>query len=228
MFNRFFILSLSAFIALVLTAMSYGQAVNLNQSQTTLLTPTFKINDPPAASYTGGFGIRGGVGTNIEGGLAFGGSLNYLIPTNSYWNPYEISLLVFAGSSEETTVETNTYVENTDILVIGLLANYLIHYNHHSQTFFLLLGAGIGFIDVQWEESSEGDISLGTPLPGGGSKQSEEGSAIAFLFDIGLGYKFSDNVDFRFEIPVFYSTDSPGSASSVALTFVLTLGTRFN
>ena len=228
MFSRFFILSLSAFIALVLTEMSYGQAVNFNESQTTPLTPTFKINDPPAGSYTGGFGIRGGVGTDIEGGLAFGGSLNYLIPTYSYWNPYEISLLVFAGSFEETTVETNTYVENTDILVIGLLANYLIHYNHHSQTFFFLLGTGIGFIDVQWEESSEGDISLGTPLPGGGSKQSEEGSAIAFLFDIGFGYKFSDNVDFRFEIPVFISTDSPGSASSVALTFVLTLGTRFN
>lgn len=197
-----------------------------NESQTSLSKPTGTIADPPSGPYKGRFGIRGGVGTDISGGLVFGGSLNYLLP--SYSNPFEIGLVGFTGSFEETTEEFHTYVEKTDILVIGLFSNYLIHYIQHSQAIFFLVGAGLAFIEVDWEESSDTDESLGPPLPGGGSIQSDEGSTFGFIFNLGMGYKFSNNVDVRLEIPVFIITSAPGKASSVAPTLVLTLGVGFN
>jgi hypothetical protein len=164
-----------------------------NESQTPLSKLTVTIADPPSGPNKGRFGIRGGVGTDISGGLVFGGSLNYLLPT--YSNPFEIGLVVFGGSFEETTEEFHTYVEKTDILVIGLSGNYLINYNQSSQGLFFLVGTGLAFIDVTWEESSDTDESLGPPLPGGGSIQSDEGSSFGFIFDLGIGYKFSNNVD---------------------------------
>ncbi len=197
-----------------------------NESQTPLSKLTVTIADPPSGPNKGRFGIRGGVSTDISGGLVFGGSLNYLLPT--YSNPFEIGLVVFGGSFEETTEEFHTYVEKTDILVIGLSGNYLINYNQSSQGLFFLVGTGLAFIDVTWEESSDTDESLGPPLPGGGSIQSDEGSTFGFIFDLGIGYKFSNNVDARFEIPVFIITSAPGKASSVAPTLVLTLGVGFN
>ena len=55
-----------------------------------------------------------------------------------------------------------------------------------------------------------------------------KGSVFGFIFDIGFGYKFSNKVDARFEIPVFILTSSPEKASPVVPTFVFTLGMRFN
>jgi hypothetical protein len=188
------------------------------------------VSPPPPekkSSNRGKFGIRGGIGTDISGGLVYGGNFNYLFPTVP--SPFEVGVVVFGGSFEETTSEEiNTYVEKTNILVIGVLGNYLVNYNRFASGVFFLVGSGFGFIDVAWEESSDTDESLGNPLPGGGSVQSDEGSAFGFIFNAGLGYKFSNSGDIRLEIPVFIITSAPSDASSVIPTFTLTIGFRFN
>jgi hypothetical protein len=122
-----------------------------------------------SAQSGGSWGIRGGVGTDIGGGLAFGGSINYLFPSNQ--NHWEIGPVLYISSSEETTTELNTYNEKTDLVVFGLLANYLINYEPEDAGPFFLVGLGFAGISVEWEESSPDDESLGTPLAGGGSKQ---------------------------------------------------------
>lgn len=177
------------------------------------------------AQSSGSWGIRGGVGTDIGGGLAFGGSINYLFPSNQ--NHWEVGPVLFISSTEETTTDFNTYTEKTDLTVFGVLANYLINYEPEDAGPFFLVGLGLAGISVEWEESSPDDESLGTPLPGGGSKQSEDGTAGGSVLNIGAGYKFAGNVDIRAELPIILIFGAPGEASSVAPTLTATIGIRF-
>jgi hypothetical protein len=177
------------------------------------------------AQSSGTFGIRGGVGTDISGGLAYGGSINYQFPWGNNW--VEVGPVIYFSSVEETTEEFHTYVEKTDLLVFGVLANYLLNYDPAGSGAFFVVGIGFAGISVEWEESSETDESLGTPLPGGGSKQSEEATAGGTVLNVGAGYKFAGNVDIRVELPVIIIAGAPGEASSVAPTITATVGVRF-
>ena len=183
------------------------------------------LKENSSTPYKGRIGIRGGIGIDTEGGLAGCGSLSYLVPT--YPNPLEIGFMVLSGSIEKITENSHTYLERTDILATSLYINYLYNYRYSPTGLFLVLGTGLAFVDVMWEKSSDTDTSLGKPLPDGGSTQSDEGGSFGILFQFGLGYKFSNSVNMRFEVPVFYIKDPPGEASSLATTFVLSLGVRF-
>ncbi len=177
------------------------------------------------AQSQGTWGIRGGVGTDISGGIAYGGSINYQFPLTTNW--LEVGPVLYISHFEETTEEFHTYEETTDLTVFGVLANFLFNYNPNRAGTFFLAGFGFAAISVEWEERSEGDISLGTPLPGGGSMQSEEGTAGGSVLNIGVGYKFQGNVDIRAELPVILIFGAPGEAGSVAPTLTATLGIRF-
>ena len=54
-----------------------------------------------------------------------------------------------------------------------MMANYLINYSPGKPRLFFVAGIGLGSINVEWEERSPTDESLGALLPGGGSIQSE-------------------------------------------------------
>ena len=177
------------------------------------------------AQSSGSWGIRGGIGTDIGGGLAFGGGINYQFPVNqNYW---EIGPVLFISHTEETTEEYNTYIETTDLTVFGVMANYLINYQQSGQGVFFLVGLGLAGISVEWVEESPDDISLGTPLPNGGSKQSADGTAGGSVLNVGVGYKFAGKVDIRAELPIILIFGAPGDASSVAPTLTATIGIRF-
>jgi hypothetical protein len=201
-----------------------------DNSQSDQVVTSGKIPDSDttkkSSPHKGRIGIRGGIGTDTGGGLVGGGSLSYLVPT--YPNPFEIGFLVLSGTIEETIQETNSYVERTDLLTTSLYLNYLFNYNYSPQSLYFMIGAGISFIDVMWEMSSDTDESLGKLLPEGGSTRSDEGGSFGLLFQFGLGYKLSQTVDTRFEVPILFIKDSPGEASSIATSFVLSLGIRFN
>jgi len=190
-----------------------------------MVSMVIMITVTASAQSSGSWGIRGGVGTDIGGGLAFGGSINYLFPSNQ--NHWEVGPVLFISSTEETTTDYNTYTEKTDLTVFGVLANYLINYEPEDAGPFFLVGLGLAGISVEWEESSPDDESLGPPLPGGGSKQSEEGTAGGSVLNIGAGYKFTGNVDIRAELPIILIFGAPGNASSVAPTLTATIGIRF-
>jgi len=177
------------------------------------------------SNESGSIGIRAGIGTDINLGLAYGGGINYLLNLNQ--NAVEIGLVVFGGNSEETTEDYNTYTETTDVLVYGVLANYLFGYELKKSCFFGLVGFGFTAISVEWEESSPDDESLGTPLPGGGSKQSEDATAAGSILNFGFGVAFDGGFDIRVEAPIIFIFDAPGDASSIVPTFMATLGYHF-
>jgi hypothetical protein len=175
---------------------------------------------------TGTVGIRFGVGTDIEGGLALGGQISYILFKDM--NAIELGLGVFGGSYEETSDNgSNTYNETTDLLVIGAMGNYLFRYSLDASGPYFIVGAGVGVVSVSWEETSDTDTSLGTPLPGGGSMQSEDGSAGGVLLNFGIGHRFNRQFDLRAAIPTFFIGGSDERDGKVIPTFTLTAGLNF-
>ncbi len=171
-------------------------------------------------------GIRGGIGTDVTLGLAYGLGGNFLIDFQQ--NSLELGVVLFGGSFEEETDEgIHTYKEKTDIFVISLMANYLFGYTPRQPGLFFVTGIGLASVNVEWEERSSTDESLGPLLPGGGSMQSEDGSTGGTIFNLGIGKTFSNGWDFRAELPVIVTFSPPGEASSVIPTFIATLGYRF-
>jgi len=170
-------------------------------------------------------GIRAGIGTDINLGLVYGFGANYLITNRN--NSLELGVVFFGGSFDEATDGIHRYEETTDIIVFGALANYLISYKPKKSGIFFISGVGLALINVEWEERSDGDSSLGTPLPGGGSKQSDDGSSAGAVLNLGIGLGFKNGLDLRAETPLILLFDSPGEATSVAPTFMVTLGYRF-
>ena len=173
------------------------------------------------SSQTGTFGIRAGIGTDITFGIAYGAGFNYRLQENM-----EAGLVLFGGKFSETSNNGfNDYEENTDIFAMAAQANWLFNHDPAATKPFFITGTGLAFISYAWEESSPTDTSLGTPLPGGGSMQDEEGSTGGIIFNIGAGMTFASPFDLRFEVPIMvpFGVENVG----VVPLFMLTAGYRF-
>jgi hypothetical protein len=182
------------------------------------------VSEPVYSPESDGVGLRFGAGTDITLGLAYGAELNYTKVLGG--NAIELGLAGFGGSFDETTEEgCCTYNEETNILVLAAVVNYLISYARSGPYF--VAGFGVGGISVDWEERSPDDISLGTLLPNGGSMQSEDASSAGTILNFGIGQRFSKSFDIRAQVPTFFVFSAPGEASGVVPTFTLTLGLRF-
>jgi len=171
-----------------------------------------------------GLGLRLGAGTDISGGIAYGLGVNYLTELNN--QAVEVGVVVYSGSFEEETEEFHTYIETTDVFVFGALANFLFKYNPQKTGIYYVAGVGLGIIEVEWEEKSDTDVSLGMPLANGGSKQAADGSAAGSIINLGMGATFSNGFDLRLETPIIVSFDSPGESSAVIPTLTLSAGIR--
>lgn len=172
---------------------------------------------------SGKFSIKAGVGTDINLGLGYGGGIGFIFPNSNI----ELNVVLFGHHSEETTEEFHTYNEKTDLFVYGIMADYLIGYTGEGSGVYGIVGFGFSAVSVDWEESSPTDVSLGTPLPGGGSKQSESGTGGGSVVNAGFGYSFGNKLHLRAEFPVIISFAPPGESAGVAPTFMVTLGYYF-
>ena len=105
--------------------------------------------------------------------------------------------------------------------------NILFGYTPRVAGLYYLAGTGAAAVSVSWEERSATDTSLGTPLPGGGSKDEEDGADGALIAAIGIGYTFGGGLDVRAELPVLIFVGGVGEASTIAPTFTVALGYRF-
>ena len=181
-----------------------------------IITTTYGQTD-----QTGTFGARAGIGTDISFGIAYGVGFNYRLQENM-----ELGLVLFGGKFSETSDNGfNVYEETTDIFAIAAQASWLFSHRPDETKPFFVAGTGLAFISYEWQESSATDSSLGTPLPSGGSMQSEEGGTGGVIFDVGIGYTFSSPFDLRFEVPIMipFGIENIG----VVPLFMLTAGYRF-
>lgn len=182
--------------------------------------------DDDTNAKPGTVGIRAGIGTDITGGIAYGVQLNYTLNQNR--NGIEMGLAVFGGHFEEESDNGfNVYKEETDVLVIGALVNYLFRWSLDVPGPYFLAGIGVGAFSVEWQESSDTDTSLGTPLPGGGSMQSEDGTTAGLLLNFGIGHRFNKTFDLRAQIPTFFISGTDTRDGKVVPTITLTAGLSF-
>jgi hypothetical protein len=172
---------------------------------------------------TASMGMRLGLGTDVSGGLAIGANGNYHIDTGPFVSEFGLSLY-HANNSYDSDNGFNTYTETTSLTVVGGLANMLFNYQPDSP--FFVAGAGLGLINLTWTETSPTDTSLGTLLPGGGSKQSTDALVAGSVLNLGFGYLFGDNFDLRFEAPMIVVFSAPGEAAAFVPTFTVTGGMR--
>lgn len=172
---------------------------------------------------SGRFSLKAGVGTDINLGLGYGGGIGYIFP----YSDVELNVVLFGHHSEETTEDFHSYTETTDLFVYGVMANYLIGFPGRESGAYGVVGFGFAAVSLDWEETSPTDVSLGPPLPGGGSKQSESGTGGGSVFNAGFGYSFGSNLHLRAEFPVIVAFSPPGEAAGVAPTFMFTLGYYF-
>jgi len=187
-----------------------------------LISFLFLTNLLHSQNQNGIFGIRAGLGTDINLGLGYGIGANYLLPESNV----ELTVVLFGNSSEETTEDFHTYEETTDLFVFGVMANYLFGYKFNQRGGYGIIGFGFSAISIDWEETSPTDGSLGPPLPNGGSKQSESGTGGGAVVNMGGGYSFG-NFNLRAEFPVIIPFSPPGEASGVIPTFIVTAGYNF-
>jgi len=178
------------------------------------------------AEGPGSAGLRLGAGTDVSGGVAYGGQLDYVLHQQEH--AFEIGLAIFGGEFEEESEEgTHTYRENTRLLVVGVLANYLTRYGATSGPYFVT-GIGFGSMSAEWEERSATDTSLGTPLPGGGSMQAEDAGTAGMILNLGLGVRFGPRFDLRAQAPTFFIPESGARGSLIVPTLTLMAGIRFS
>ncbi len=179
-----------------------------------------------AQEQTGRVGGRVGIGTDITGGIAFGAQLDYTQFQGV--NAFEMGIMLFGGSFEEESDNgANTYTETTDVFVVGAIANYLFGYNKESGGPYFVTGVGVGAISVSWEEQSDTDTSLGTPLANGGSSQSEDGTVGGLVINFGIGKRLNERADIRAQVPTFFISGGDERDGATVPTFTVTFGYAF-
>ena len=135
--------------------------------------------------------------------------------------------MFYYGSFQQTSSNgVNTYTDKTQIAALAAFLNYLYGYRRDQGGFYLLAGVGLAYLGMNWEESSPTDPTLGTPLPGGGSKQTFDGSVGGALVSLGAGYTIAGGLDLRLEVPLVITFSQAGGASTVIPPFTLTAGYR--
>lgn len=176
-----------------------------------------------AEGPTDNMGFRGGVGADITfSGVAIGAGVNKL-----FLEQLEVGLVFYYGSFKESSNNgVNTYNDTTQVIALAAQANYLYGYNRDKGGFYLVGGVGLAYLGINWEESSPTDTSLGTLLPGGGSKQTRDGSVGGTILTLGAGYAIAGGLDVRLEVPLVITFSTVGGASTLIPLFTLTAGYR--
>ncbi len=178
------------------------------------------------AQSQGRAGIRFGAGTDISGGIAYGGQINYTLFQGE--NAVELGLAFFGGSfSEDSNNGFNDYHEETDVFVLGAIVNYMFRHAMETQGPYFVAGFGVGAFSVEWREESPTDVSLGSALAGGGSFQEEDGSAAGAILNFGIGHRITEQVDLRAQVPTFFIGSGDQRGGQVIPTFTITLGVGF-
>jgi hypothetical protein len=191
-----------------------------------LLLLSVAVSPAQAEGFAGAVGMRAGLGTDITGGVAYGVQLDYTLDKRE--DAFEFGLALFGGEfTEDSDSGYHSYHEETTVVVFGAIANYLFRYSSPSGGPYFMLGGGVGAFSVEWTESSDTDSSLGPPLPGGGSSQSEEGTAGGVLLNFGIGTRFNDKWDLRAAIPTFFISGGDERGSAVVPTLTVTAGVKF-
>lgn len=178
-----------------------------------------------------GFGIKGGIGTDISLSLGFGISAFYVkAPSPHGSTNWDMGLDFYYAdvTEEETDSEGTKRHANTTLLVFAFRTNGLFNYHPQKTGVYFLAGLGFTIASIDWKES----YTYKPPLyPYSVEIYSNDGIAFGNVFNLGVGLTLGGGLEARLETPllIFYGTPGEGSysAASFAPTFTLNLLYRF-
>ncbi len=194
-----------------------------------------KVERAPSTSikHTGsnnsGFGIRGGLGTDITLSIGFGlGAFYVLAPSSFSTSNWDFGIdIYYANVSEETVEGSIRYKDKTELVIFTLRANGLFNYKPHKSGVYFVAGTGLVLGNVSWGE----DIIYSAPYYPHTEPWDFSAFSVGNVLNLGIGLTFGGGFETRFETPllIFYSVPGYGgrSASSVVPTFTFNALYRF-
>lgn len=163
--------------------------------------------------------VKIGVGTDASLGLAVGAEYQLTMEFGS--QSIRVGPAFYYNSWTETYTEVNTYEESATTLIFGVSANtYIPTSNDPSLNF--ILGGGAAFMSYDWQETSEGDSSIG-PLVNGLYTDTDEGSGASVFFNFGVSKALSDSMAVELNVPLFLVPYGYGTTLAPALLVSLSL-----
>jgi len=186
------------------------------------------LGNQPKSNYSG-FGIRGGIGTDVTFSPGFGIGAFYILAPDPYSSSnWDLGFDIYYSSvSEDETEGSIKYEDNTKVFVFGFRANGLFNYQPYKTSVYFITGAGLVFANVDWEEK----VIYSSPYLPHTEHWSDDAFSVGNILNLGVGLTFGSSFEARFETPflIFYSVPGYGtrSANSVVPTFTLSALYRF-
>ena len=185
-----------------------------------------------SAAQVLGAGLRGGAGWDGTGETVYVGQLE--IVEFGRWSSVEVGISAFEGAVTEdynrvSGFRAHGYREETLVRGLALTGSLLLsHAPKDSRGPYLLVGLGLGPIDVDWRTDSPTDTGLGTPLSGGGSFRSEDRILWGSMGNAGIGMRVHRSVDVRAQglalvVPSTNAREDMKIVTTLTLTAGLTL-----
>jgi hypothetical protein len=170
----------------------------------------------------GAFGLKGHMGTDVTGGLGFGGGALFLLNSGSN-AAYEFGVDVFLHEADDHYDESGgTRTEAVELFIIAARFNWLWNYSFEQSSVFFVAGVGFVYAGLNWKLINETGNTPGT----GTLLEDEDYSTAGNLFNLGAGWSSASGFGIRLETPMLFFYSS-GNASSFVPTFTLSLMYRF-
>lgn len=164
--------------------------------------------------------IKIGVGTDASLGVAVGAEYQMTLQLGS--TEMRVGPAFYYNSWSETTEEAvNTYDETATTIIFGVSANSYIPASNSGDLSFIL-GGGAAFMSYEWQETSEGDSSIG-PLVNGVYTDTDEGSGASVFFNVGINKMLNDTMALEVNVPMFLVPYGYGTTLAPALIVSLVI-----
>jgi hypothetical protein len=179
-----------------------------------------------SGSGGGSFGIRGGVGTDVELGLGYGAGVSYVWTPTTGSTAFELGADVYYSHTTESYTDQrgNVTVNGEDVttlLVFGIRGNALFNFRPSKKSLYFIAGIGFVVASVQWEET-ENAPNWTAPY-----HDEAEGTSAGNVVNIGIGIPLSRRLDIRLEFPMLFFYGSYGKTATFVPTATLSLAYRF-
>ena len=170
----------------------------------------------------GAFGLRGNVGTGVQGNLGFGGGVTFAwMPQSS--TAYEFGIDVFFSEiNDHYTEGFGTRTEALDLLIVGGRVNWLWNLRPDRSSFYLITGFGFAVAAYDWALIDDTGYSPGT----GQSLDEDEGTVAGNVINLGAGWSTASGFGARLETPLLYFYGA-GDAVAFVPMFTFSLTFRF-
>lgn len=194
-----------------------------NVEKITKETPVSNPSPGNTDLTTGAISLRAYIGTDITGGLGYGGGLAYLwIPSHST-TAYEFGLdFIYHESKDHYDENFGTRTEVVTLGVFAGRANWLWNFSRDKSSVYFITGLGFVVTSLNWVLIDDTGNSQGT----GKELDNQDYTSAGNLFNFGAGWSSAGGFGVRLETPLLFLY-SAGNATAFVPTVTFGIVYRF-